>query len=550
MNSIRFSFLFVMPLFVGCPGGSSTTTSSTTTQTTATTQTTGTTETSTTKTVTTSKTTTATTTTADYPGWQIVETDEEAFAVWGYTIQTWEIGPEWKNYYQAPIGVDRRFYLVVPSDLEADEKLDVLTMFHGAVVDDDSDPKYYTGKDPFETYCGEARDSASQFYIAGLTYIPFFVAERGWALLIPENLWCDFWVGRGPEDPVDTVNHRSYEHVAEVLDFVSDGGPGFSMDNLYVWGSSAGGVGATATATWYDGVDGLVVDSSPCDMAMYYSYDSGAMRHIFGGPPYAGEDETPSPEHQNYLDASCNYQVSSEGLRVPIAHTYNTYDVLTALDISESLESAVADNYTSASNRSFSHNFSHFAPGQWNHGQSRARDNPFPYYTLALFRFLEGKQLVIQEAESSCLEAFSTCTVGESIHEDPNIPWANHSNGGGRELLPGAVGYFFDSALPEEVANLADGTPVIATAVLEIESDVLDPKTQILTINYIDALGASQEVALYAGDFTEEVAPIAEPVLHQLNTTQISFLTSKGGRIRIHAAGAVMVRLDSVIYQF
>lgn len=480
---------------------------------------------------------------ADWPGWEVVDTDTTSFAEWDYEVRTYEIGAEWPNAYDTMLGTPRRFYLLAPVD--ASGAIPVIASFHGGAVDDDSDPAYYTTGDPYETKCGVAADVSAAFVTPEHTLMPYLAATRGWAMVFPENLWCDFWSGRGDADPVDPL-HRSYEHVAEILDFLEDGGPGFSASELYGWGSSSGGAGAMIAAAWYDGFGGVIADSAPCDMVTYFPDDPRAMEHIFGGPPLEADGKTPTGAYPNYLAASCTEFVAN-GFTVPVYVPWNNRDILTNPNNPSALVGALQAHYTPSGVRWGSHDFDHNAPGTTFHAQSRQTPPPFPYVTELMFRFLEGADLVWNEAEHGCQ---SGCTVGATLTNEPAPPWSTYSLGGGRIAEPpGGVGVMWQAGLP---GSLPGGVAMDAVALIVAEAGALSDSDVVARIVYSESGIDQASVDLTGATFAVSHNPPSDAaeMVTMVQGNKLSFTpTDPGaGQLRIETTGIATLRLDAIVF--
>jgi hypothetical protein len=201
--------------------------------------------------------------------------------------EDWEIGPDWPGWFPTLLGDDRRFQIVRPNDAVEGARVPVLFALHGAAIDDDSDPDYYAGDRPRHSAALRARIASS--YVDLGTLLAPLALERGWAVVAPEGLWCDGWLGLGPDDPADPDHHFGFVQLSEVKDFVDAGAAGFQPTSWTAWGSSSGANGAIFAGAWKGGFDAVVADSPPCDWLVYWHTDREVPEHLLGGSAF--EDE-------------------------------------------------------------------------------------------------------------------------------------------------------------------------------------------------------------------------------------------------------------------
>lgn len=503
--------------------------------------------------------TTSSSITTEYPsvawdGWEVIDTDIDTYADYGYIIQTWEVGPSADNYFQSNLGTERRFYLMRPETISADApELPLLTMLHGGTVDHDEREEYYDVEDPFDTKCGAAREVAPSF-IAEKNLVPFIAAEREWAIAVPENLWCDFWFGRGPDDPVDPVHHRGYEHTAEVLDFLQEGGGGFLPSQQYLWGSSAGATGTITTAIWNQRFDGVIADSPPCDMLLYYPDDSKSLEHMFGGPPYEEDGVTPSEWYSNYTDVSCNLIMASGEFGTPIYLAWNMRDILamsySQVTMSEAMEATLPEQGV----RFGHHDWDHNSPGATYHAQTRNATGPLSYISELMVRFLEGKTIYWAEAEEGCGGKKELCAVGEKVFDAPNDDpiWVEYSLGGGIITQEaGGEGVAYTGFLPE---GISAGESVTATVLTMFEGhEDYDDEARAMTITWTEEDGSEVQTSVEIGDLMAAAAMLplhADNMMHHHASTEVTFTPSTtGGRLSVYYSGRGTMRIDAVVYQ-
>ena len=242
--------------------------------------------------------------------------------------------------------------------------------------------------------------------------------RRGWGILIPRNDWCDYWTGTGDDDPVEPGARYGYENVARMMDFVLEGDAGYpASGERYAWGTSAGGGAAIHVAAKYGGFSGIVSDSAPSSMFLYWAAVPGAPERIFGGPPYDDAGEK-TEFYDRYAAASAETLINDLGFEVPIAVTWNSQDSLNGPTQPSSLVSALSRTYTAKGIPWYEHDYDHLAPAPYYHTQSKWPQVPWGYTGQALMQFMDGENLLWVEAEDGCLgELAALCEVGEILEE-------------------------------------------------------------------------------------------------------------------------------------
>lgn len=490
-----------------------------------------------------------------YAGWEVTDSTDAGFSEYDYIHEVWEVTPSASQYFDTPFGENRRFYLLRPRFPPA-TAIPLLTLLHGGGVDNDAAPDYYD--DPTETMCWSTRAIAE----GNLTIKHFQLHEamqRGWAVVVPENLFCDFWAGRGAQDPVDPINHRSNEHFSEVLDFLYEGRGGFEIDHLYFWGNSAGGAGAVTLSDRYGKADAIIVDSAPCNTIEYYDDDPDALGHIFGGAPYEADATTPTPYLQNYLDASCNWLVSDGGMRTPMFVPFNTRDQLTQSYSPLALVDALQTTYPAEGVRYGAHNFNHDSPSDTFHTQAKGTTTLTRYTTSLMFEFLAGANLTWVEAEDGCLEKI--CDVGVLLSESNSKSdiLRTASNSALRAVTPqDGAGVLYTAPVPEDIATATD---VTATIILQFTGQASAGKESIIaTIHYQDAHTAvTQDVRLMDLVFDHTAAegfyPLMQRQMAQTSSTSIHLPIAdpSTATLSVEYTGLgdkdATLYLDAVVYQ-
>jgi hypothetical protein len=490
-----------------------------------------------------------------YAGWEVTDSTDVGFLGYNYIREVWEITPSASQHFDTPFGENRRFYLLRPRFPPA-TATPLLTLLHGGGVDDDSAPDYYDN--PSETMCWSTRAIAE-----GHLDIKHFqlheAMQRGWAVVVPENLFCDFWAGLGSQDPVDPTNHRSNEHFFEVLDFLYEGRGGFEISDLYFWGNSAGGAGAVTLSDRYGKADAIIVDSAPCNTIGYYDDAPNELGHIFGGAPYKDDATTPTPYLQNYLNASCNWLVSDGGMRTPMFVPFNTRDQITQSYSPLALADALQATYPAEGVRYGTHNFNHNGPSSTFHTQAKGTTTLTRYTTTMMFEFLVGASLTWVEAEDGC--AKDSCDVGlllsESNSKNDILRYA--SNSALRVVTPqDGAGVFYTAPIPEEIATAND---VTATIILQFMGQASAEKESVIaTIHYQDAhTTVTQDVRLmdlvYDNTTDEGVYPLMQQQMAQTSATSISLPIAdpSTATLSVQYTGLgdkeAQLWLDAVVYQ-
>jgi hypothetical protein len=482
----------------------------------------------------------------------VTERDYKTHENYDYVIETWSIGPAADNYFETVLETQRVFYLLRPVTFTAETRdVPMLVFLHGGAVGDDSSEDYYDVKDPYTTNCGLARNVAKATLFGPMALNDLTMA-RGWVTIAPENLWCDFWVGRGESDPVDTENHKSYVHVTEVMDFMHVGGGGFVPTKTYLWGTSSGGAGSMPISHWYEGgVDGVIADSPPCNMLSYYDDDKRSLEHIFGGPPFDDEAGTiKSKWHQNYLDPSCTWLVSDDNYSVPIFVPYNSQDQLTATYNTTALSDNMDTYLASAGVRYGHHDFDHASPGSTYHVQSVLGGLPGPYTTELMLRFLEGKELFWTEAESSCLDG--DCLIGDidSEIDNPDYKWEKFSKAAGRSVSASAgTGVALSEPLPEAIGN---GDEITATImVVTVDIDALEPKEVVFVIEYEEAGVSKSRAEIVSTDLATQINNSGVNIRTHIQATELNFVVENRdlGKLTVTVNGKTDLNFDGVVYQ-
>jgi len=467
-------------------------------------------------------------------GWQ------KAF---GYEVATYTLADDAPDPYASLYeGEKPTFYVVRPTEPDPSRSYPVLAWFHGGTIGDDSEevPAACTQENVTDFAYGAAFDPH---------FVPRWVADREWIMVIPRNDWCDAWQGMGPDDVVDPEQHFGFYHANRVMDHVREGGLGFAADGpLYGWGTSAGAHGVTTFAARYGGFEGIVFDSGLGSMFMYYALnDPVAARHIFGGDPYDDKGAPNGEIWQRYAEASPYWLVNEGGFEVPMFLPWNSQDTLVQEEQLGSMFGAITSTW-GPEVRWGSHDYAHKAPGSLFHVQSVYGIVPWGYYGTAYMDFLEGKSLSIIEAEDGCGNG-PPCVVGEVITDNEmGSRYAAFSQATGLSVLAGDAGVLYSGRVPSEVT---EGSSVKATVAVRGDGySELDPATEIAALQYLEGETVVQSVTLTVGDLYPSTDATDKEMIAQYDGTAVSF-TAGGGTARylsVIAAGTIDFDVDAILY--
>lgn len=487
--------------------------------------------------------------------WIAASVDAERFADEGYEIVTWTLNQDHEGAYDSPFeDLDPTFYMVRPAD-RADGTGPILVWFHGGTlgVEDGEDTDTGSGEDEIGG-CSEDKVLQNAEKTLENEFLPVVAAmQRGWAILIPRNDWCDYWTGLGDEDPVAPGERYGYTNVQKMLDFVLDRQGGYpASGERYAWGTSAGGGAAIHVAARYGGFAGIVSDSAPSSMFLYWLGTPEAPERIFGGPPY-DEGGEPTEFYDRYAASSAETLISDLGFEVPIATTWNRKDTLNGASQPTSLVSALEETYTAKGISWFEHDYDHLSPAPYYHTQSKWPQVPWGYTGQALMQFFDGQHILWVEAEDGCMgEMESVCTVGTLVEEATDEDHAaSFSNGA---LLEGrgssGSGVLWADVLPSDVPL---DTEIVATVVIEVQGITTDtdPDTAIGTLEYIEG-ESNFKRQFTAADFAPESGATTAELLAQYANTSLTFKASElgAGRIQWTTRATGRTNIDAVIYSW
>ena len=445
--------------------------------------------------------------------------EDQGLSVWTYEVR--------EQGYLTNDGTAPRFHMLVDADWVDDGTArPAIFWLHGGVLGIAGDETY--GRFcSFETVWKKGEENSLVQLVRSAIdehdLIFTMAKQRGWFVIVPESDWCDFWAGRGPEDPVHTDNYSLW-HIESILDRLEwkEGLDGIRVDpsNVYAWGTSIGGAGVLPVAHGLDGDDerfaGVVSDSGPTALAKWEVNDwySPILSHLFGGLPSDEEGkETAYAENYHWVDGSM--LVTERGFQTPVFHAFNRYDTLTPLAQSRAFDSALSEEYLSQGVRYISHDFEHHAPGDRYHTQTQGRMLPWGYTAYAAMEFLSGKSVRFIEAEAFCdIE----CNVEEEDGDEGNQASSPYSMGTVvTRSRDDGEGTLHEGQLPE---SLVRGVPLLVSLVM-VGSDfgMLDDQVVAATITIETAKTTLAEKRLQVA----ELSPLtASAEYAQINATTLA----------------------------
>lgn len=475
----------------------------------------------------------------------IADLDADRFADEGYEVLTWTLNPESEAWFDSPFDdLDPTFYMIRPADTDLATG-PILVWFHGGTLAAEEETEIGG--------CSEEKVLEHAEKTIENEFLPVVAAiRRGWAILIPRNDWCDYWTGLGDEDPVAPGERWGYVNVERMLDFVLAGDAGYpASGERYAWGTSAGGGAAIHVTNRYGGFSGIVSDSAPSSMFLYYETSPEAPRDVFGGAPFDDAGE-PTEAYDRFAAASAETIISDLGYRVPIAVTWNTLDTLNSPGQPRSLVSALEETYTPEGVNWFEHDLDHPSPAPYYHTQSKWPQVPWGYTGQALFDFFDGHQLLWVEAEDGCTgDLASVCELGELVEATSEADHAAAFSAAAYLEARGAdgKGILWADLVPGEVPI---DTEVTATLVVEMQGlDGLEEDKVVGTLAWEEG-DSELTVNVTAGDFAPESAATTDDFLTQYAATRIKFTPSElgAGVVRWKVWGYGRTNVDAVIYSW
>ena len=444
-------------------------------------------------------------------GAELVDEDTKYFRGLDYTVQTWQLTD---GSYTGQSGDPPTWLLFTPRTAPHDTR-DVLVWIHGGAWADDADP------DLNYDCTLEAGRSLVKSAIFG-AFVPRLAAARDWSIVYPLNDWCDGWVGLGEDDPVHPGVHYGRHHFERVMRWVDAGGGGFTPDQVYGWGASAGALSVLHLAANTGRVSAILADSGPTSTLRYHELVSElAVEHLFGGSP----DEA----YDAYVDHDGEELVRSGRFEGPVALPWNAQDAVTDVSFPQGLAQALEER----GGHYVVHDYDHAAKPEIFHTQARYHELPWAYGTHAWVDFLDGWQLQWVEAEGlACEGCVGGVCQGEGVEE--------LSGAAGRCAGPTDAGVFARTTIPSELAGGGRLMPLVrATEHHDLDDDAV--------VFELDVGGARTTVRV--GDLAREHTDIAQ-VETQLAATVIDVGAGSEGELTLEVQGVAGLILDGFIWQW
>ena len=433
-------------------------------------------------------------------GITLLSLDTETHADFGYQIATYGVTKDYAVSITTPQQDGTpRFHILSPA--ASTEARPVLVIMHGGAMDVDT--KIPIGE---KGRCTSAHGASFGEDYAANHQTGQLAARLGWVVIIPENSFCDAWVGMGGEDPYDT-RHGGFALTTAAINYLRDGQDAVSSgDDLVLMGHSAGGRGATFFTVRSPAVSALIFDSGTSDVVRYY-YEDGYTRnelrylqdcldHNLGGPPYDDKStQAPSEFWPGYLDLGLVQALEGERLSVPVFHLHNSQDGTSPPIQHEDVPELLAAREAADGTPWFTFDANHSIPGHpqlpksWSAGYSA-------------LQFAQGAQVAILEAESGKGD------VGELVVENVML-----NNAG---VSASEAGTLVSIDLPAEATGSVSVVPVLFTD--EAASGTLATVTLTDGISTTSVL-LSAEVMPQAGDTIAVIARYIEDARLTLKST-------------------------------
>jgi hypothetical protein len=489
--------------------------------------------------------TTDTTDTAATAGIVLQNLDVTTFSSVGYAVAEYRVTAAAPDAYTSPFpDAEPVFYVLMPADARPDEELPMVLFHHGGAIGDD--------RTAMPRQCQEVHlDNWLTTQTDGSRSLAWMAAERRWAMVLPRNDWCDGWQGLGPDDPVDPVHHFGGYHESRVLDFMRAGGAGFGVDRAkqYLWGTSAGGGTAVSSAYRDGGFAAVIMDSGFSSFFSYYELpgsdglpETGDLEDVLGGPPYDVDGNPNGVIYDRYQSGSPDWEITDGGFTPRLFVAWNQQDLNMQPRYGQEMEVAVAAGLPARG--AGTHDFNRPFPTTDHHVQTVYLALPNGYYTWALYEFLEGADMQVEEAESGCAAAACVGVV-HTAAEDQD--YSRYSGGAERESALGEVGVLYRADVPDTVIA---GVPTRVAVVLELETAGL-PSTEYIGRIVVAESGVDVgTLSLTAGDLAPPGSTAAGLLVRQFESTFLSYTPSAAAdaEVRFETSGAAVLRIDSAIW--
>lgn len=477
--------------------------------------------------------------------WRRVGVSDNAGVEYGYELVEYELREDAPDPYPPLFEDQPRFWLLKPTDADTRPR-PVMVLYHGGGFGDDS-----SGSFPNCTQEDIERLMGSHLYRA--TPVKMAAYEAGWVMVIPRYEWCDGGMGLGADDPADPERHWGHVHSHRVLDFVMSGQADFEPSGeLYGWGTSMGGTTAAVTAAGYPGFTGLVLDSAPSSLLLYWSLrrhpdDRTNTEHVLGGAPYAeGGVET---EHwARFASVSAPEMVEEGTLRVPTFVAWNNRDGHSDPRYHQVLTSSLAGLPADEALRWSSYDFNRNYPEGYHHVQTRTAQPPAGLAPYAAFRFLEGNQLFWREAEHGCADTLaSACSVGGTIEYPENDKAMSFSGSAGLRYSGNQpAGTLWCDLLPESIEP--GQVDQLVFGLLAGDCGGLEDDEPVAEVTYYEAGEPVNSATFVVSDF--ESGGAEDMTLDQYKKTWIEIVPEEpgSGHVCLEVTGAASLWLDAVVH--
>ncbi|MFT5685553.1 MAG: pimeloyl-ACP methyl ester carboxylesterase, partial [Myxococcota bacterium] len=378
----------------------------------------------------------------------LLSLDTKTHADFGYEIATYEVTADYAWPMQTAAGSSPRFHVLAPPS--AEDPRPVVVFLHGGSMDVDT--KIPTGEN------GRCTDEHGQGFAEDyvLNHQTGLLAARlGWVVIVPENGFCDGWVGEGLADPYDP-HHGGSALIRAAVRYLQVGQDQVAIgEDLVIAGHSAGGRGATWYAARNKDVTALVFDSGTTDVLRYYyeddysesntlQYLQDCLEHNLGGPPHDDEAATVESAYwPAYRDLGLVQALEAERLTVPVFHLNNAQDGTSPPVQHEDIPGLLAKREATSGLPGFTYDVNHRTPGHPQLPKSWAAG-----YTA--LQFSQGARVAIIEAESGA------GSLGGIITDNPLLNSAARAS----ESTDGA-GTLVTVSLPVDVGGTVGVLPVL-----------------------------------------------------------------------------------------
>jgi hypothetical protein len=445
-----------------------------------------------------------------------------------YRITTLQVGDGFG--LSTPDGERPRFQVLAPADPE-DRAYPVLLFLHGGSNDDDSElPEGASG------YCGSAYAAETVDAQLRNSALAHQAIEAGWTIAVPENAFCDGWVGMGEADPVDTT-HGGFRLATTALEWLLDEQVFVQTDpdRVHVVGSSMGSLGASFFVSRYERpiYSAGFAHGSINAVRLYYEDDynsgtaeewQGRLDHNLGGPPLESEGGAHTSWYPRYRDLSLQLAVEEGVTRTPLIHLWSDADPVSLEVAHRDMADALRADYSPEGVP-----WADYNSGVEFHSVVHSLD--YPYATLALVRFLESLHLEVLEGEHGDGE------VGAASVDA--VAWRDRSGQGVR--VAGAPGLLFSAPLQKAPEA---GAPLRTTFFLEAAGEVEVSLRMLGEGGVLDEASVSADELSWTSRDYETLRPVLEATTLRAD--------ADGGPVTLEVSfsGEGQVALDVIVVDY